>query len=258
MSEDNQVNRSDSGRHLAFEADAVCVECGTVNPENTLLCKGCGNNLRDQREKRMAAAQAEGGRKEKPEGSGWLSKALVLLGILIVIWTTINISTVEEILIEAQGPGESPAHLFWTGEINSKYEELLRQLRMAPLTLEDIDRATNEDFGKGRFHGRYLIAREDESGGFRLLGQGIAVQDGDRMTFAAVLRTGAEIRGTAWVEGAGEPVARESAGVKLDNTYYVATGFLDPEGGGRFQCYGWTDQNEDSYRAVAFRVPPAE
>ena len=55
-----QVNPQDHHEHVEhLDADAVCEACDTVNPEGTLLCKTCGNNLRDQRARRMKA----GGRK---------------------------------------------------------------------------------------------------------------------------------------------------------------------------------------------------
>jgi len=40
-----------------IEADAVCAQCGSANPEGTLICKTCGNNLRDQRMLRITADQ---------------------------------------------------------------------------------------------------------------------------------------------------------------------------------------------------------
>ena len=43
--------------HEGIEADAVCAQCGSANPEGTLICKTCGNNLRDQRLMRIAADQ---------------------------------------------------------------------------------------------------------------------------------------------------------------------------------------------------------
>ncbi|MCX5757207.1 MAG: hypothetical protein NTU83_01615, partial [Candidatus Hydrogenedentes bacterium] len=42
-----------------IDADAVCEKCGTVNPEETLLCKTCGNNLRDQRLHRVQSEPSE-------------------------------------------------------------------------------------------------------------------------------------------------------------------------------------------------------
>ena len=36
------------------DADAVCARCGAVNPEDSLLCKVCGNFLRDLRGRRLA------------------------------------------------------------------------------------------------------------------------------------------------------------------------------------------------------------
>ena len=59
-----------------LDADAVCGSCGTVNPEDTLLCKSCGNNLRDQRQTRIAVD----GPGMEPMDMRWTISAVVSAG----------------------------------------------------------------------------------------------------------------------------------------------------------------------------------
>ena len=72
-------NQNEASEYGPIDADTVCEKCATVNPEETLLCKSCGNNLRDQRIERMA----RGGAIEL--GDVGESKFRILTGVLITI-----------------------------------------------------------------------------------------------------------------------------------------------------------------------------
>ena len=57
----NSHDHHEAVEHL--DADAVCEPCGNVNPEGTLLCKTCGNNLRDMIQAIEAGQVEEPGKK---------------------------------------------------------------------------------------------------------------------------------------------------------------------------------------------------
>ena len=80
-----------SEEHHTLDADAVCGACGTVNPEGTLICKQCGNNLRDQRHQRMHAADAEIGVDTAQSRRRIIDIGLGVFGILVVAWAVINV-----------------------------------------------------------------------------------------------------------------------------------------------------------------------
>lgn len=91
----NRHDAHDVVEHL--DADAVCELCGNVNPEGTLLCKQCGNNLRDQRSRRM---HTTGGPTSVVESSFSISRivrgVVIVFGICAVLWVALEaVSTIE-------------------------------------------------------------------------------------------------------------------------------------------------------------------
>ncbi len=257
----NQGSESVSGtsaRQPAFDADAVCVKCATVNPEGTLLCKTCGNNLREQRETRLAAAQLAGTSTIGGERSGWLSKALALLGILIVVWVATNISKVEDFLISIQMPSGSNAHMFWTGPSSKMYDELLGKLEANPITEKEVERAVTEPHMGDMYDGRYVLMQDHPVLGRREVGQVLVRQQGEKLSFVAKLQHNVEIRGDAWLEAADQPVARDSAAVRIDKEYYVAYGLALRRDNNGLECFGGSDYSDSTYKAMAYRVPFVE
>ena len=93
---------SSLGDHVErIDADAVCIKCGTVNPEDTFLCKVCGNNLREQRARRVSGATEVDIDAFEDSRSQWLRRALLAMAILYVVWVAINVSNnnIEEWLL---------------------------------------------------------------------------------------------------------------------------------------------------------------
>ena len=146
-------------RHL--EADTVCAQCGMINPEGTLLCKSCGNNLREQRSLRLTGTQPTSETRVEKERSGWLKKALALLGILLVLWVFFNATRIEDFLASLQMSTDNRADAFWAGADSQIYEALIKQLDSNPITEAEFQRALTEpqeeDAG---LDGRYMLASE--------------------------------------------------------------------------------------------------
>ncbi|HOJ68818.1 MAG TPA: hypothetical protein PLH06_08470, partial [Candidatus Hydrogenedentes bacterium] len=89
--------------HQVLDADAVCAQCGMVNPEGTLLCKNCGNNLRDQRMLRLQADEALQGRETAAEQRNtFLRNALGVLGVLVLLYLGLNASSLMNLLTSPQ------------------------------------------------------------------------------------------------------------------------------------------------------------
>ena len=243
------------GQHPGFDADAVCAQCGTVNPEGTLLCKACGINLREQRELRLSAAQqlatpAGGGK------TGWLSKALAALGILVVVWVAINIKNLEDFLVSANLPSGSEARVFWDAASGQVYDELLGKLDANPITDAELEMALSAPQPSDVYEGRFVLMLDDSAQDPRQVGQAFVQQTGQKLVFAAVLRNGVEVRGDAWLDGQGRPVARDSAGVQVRRgEYFIAFGVAMQVEKGVFECYGGSDNSDSNYTVMAYRVP---
>lgn len=238
-----------------LDADAVCAECGSVNPEGTLMCKQCGNNLRDQRARRVAAGHAV---EEVPgEGRrGWLRGALTVLGILVVIWTALNAGRIEGWLVNAQDV--TGAARFWEGPNASVYEELLREMESYPLSKAEMDAAQTAPAPGDTFAGRYALVRRGQSTFMNqsgIVGQAIVREEDNQIYFVAQFRDSeVEVRGTARFERSGVPVARETAGVKMGNGYVVASGIARKLEDGGFEIFGQSADEAAGQEVLAYRA----
>lgn len=240
---------------LKYEADAICAKCGMVNPEDTLVCRNCGNNLRDQRLHRMVRMDSADRSFLSMHGARWLKGALGALGILIVVWMAINADQVAELVNIFQAPAGSDAELFWTGESSAEYDELLAKLNENPITEEEKKTVLTNPSAVDTFDGRYVIVREEPVTGLTEIGQAFVRSEGNKLMFAAKLNRGAEIRGDAWIEGDGIPVVRESAAVRIDDGCYVILGLAARRQPGVYHCDGQSFFNDVRYTALAYRVP---
>lgn len=235
--------------------DAVCAKCGAVSPEGTMICKTCGNNLRDQRRQRLAGGPALGAPALARPQSRWLSKAFAVLGILIVIWVALHVDQIEELLIILQTPTGPDADRFWSDAGNEIYAELLAELETHPITEEEREQALAETHSNDSYDGRYVLMQDRPFGRRRDVGEACAKRDGDRLFFVANLLDNVEMRGEAWFEDPDQPVAWETAALRMEGKYYLVTGFAVRRNAGIFECYGQSYHSDSSFLAMAYRVP---
>jgi len=239
-----------------IDADAVCIECGTVNPEGTLLCKTCGNNLRDQRARRIAGEEGM-----EPPGLGeerpaWFAKGFALLGILIVLWTAINLGRIEDWLVQVQTSDLTDAEQYWSGPQSGTLDGLLAELDARPVSPEEKQLAIEQPLDDEVYDGRYVLMTDPEDPGYAIAGQANIRQVGDRYYFVAVWGRGdIELRGAAQLEANARFAVRDSAGVRIGQEYYGAAGFAQKLDGGGYECFGLSDHDEESYSVFAFRIP---
>jgi len=250
-----------SGHRL--DADAFCMVCSSVNPEGTLICKTCGNNLRDQKAQRVAGtAGGEGELLLEPERTAWLPKALVLLAILVVIWTALNLQDIENWLVGAQAADLTSGQAYWEGSNSAVLDEMAQQLETSSLTVAEKEQAQHdlEDNPHaipppGSYDGHYLLVRPGGIPGE--YGEAVVRQvDDERVLFVARLSRGrGEVRGEAYFEGASSLSSRNTAGLMINGRYYGAMGVATYGGPIWYNCYGACELNSDTnYSAVAIRV----
>jgi hypothetical protein len=242
--------------HERLDADAVCERCGTVSPEETLICKTCGNNLRDQRMRRIAA----GG---EPQVAGprllrwsWLASALTLLGLLLLVWTVMNLEEISQSLFTGDASGNL-AREFWEGPDAATYEGLLAELAANPVTEEETEKARASEVEVTDFSGRYVIV-SNTAGPARVLGTGIAKREGDVLYFAAQLERGAgEVRGQVLFMGtAATPAANDTAAILYEGEYELASGVaLKREEDAGLVCYAQTPVSSNPATVLLYKVP---
>ncbi|MBI2431556.1 MAG: hypothetical protein HYV26_01650 [Candidatus Hydrogenedentes bacterium] len=154
------------GKRLAehLDADAVCAQCGTVNPEETLICKVCGNNLRDQRQMRLAAEAQLDGEAPGRDRRLWLSRGLAVLGLLVVLWTMLNVDKIQQWMINAQVETVNPAEDLFFGAQSGAFDDLATELRANLPTAAQAQAAASSPTMTSDFEGYYVVPRE--AGGF--------------------------------------------------------------------------------------------
>lgn len=243
-----------------IEADAVCGQCGTTNPEGTLICKTCGNNLRDQRHLRLAADQMLDAEVEGAPASSFLAKALPILGLLIVLWLGLNAGRISSMLTTASDSGRGfesapSSEVYWQGEGHELYDGLYQELLASFPTLSDAEAARLESTEKSEFSDGVYAVYEKLGTTQRFVGAAILkFQDGE-WHYVAQINGVIQLRGHAsqnehmlsadWHEG----------GVMYNDACYAVSGaaLLNPDG--VVSISGVTDLNTTQYQSAAYRIP---
>lgn len=252
-----------SGSEDTFEhidADAVCEQCSTVNPAGTLLCKTCGNNLRDQRMRRLAADEGMDVVHISDRPRRVLTGLLVVFGLLAVVWAAINVynGNIEEWLTRRISTTQTPESInpdrFWSGGDASLYDAMAAELRENPVTDEEAALTSPAaDVSEG-LDGRYVIRSSD---GSRIVGSALVRTQGDAVYFVAELGRAVELRGRV-PAGNDEQYEAEQVGVAWGNSVLDAYGVARPQPDGTYLCAGMvSNANNQTYTASAFKVTPA-
>jgi len=239
-----------------IDADAVCAACGNVNPDGALICKICGNNLRDQRMRRVRGEDGAEVVIAEPGRASWVGKGVVVFGLLLLLWTGLNVGRVAEMLAGGPGGGFGDAAALWSGSDGRAYQALIEELQANPVSREEGTQAQEQSVFDGTYDGRYILVGENPGFGYAFVGQAIARQEGTKLRFVALLtRRDIEVRGEAEFESDARIAARDMAGVKIRDRYYGASGFARAKPDGGFECFGLSDHDEESYSVRAYRVP---
>lgn len=235
-----------------IDADAVCEQCGTVNPEDTLLCKTCGNNLRDQRLRRVQSERPSEDTLLEAKRLTWLTKVLGVVGTLVVIFVAINFGRIEQAMTNASSSDTGDPRTYWSGEASTTLNELAVELKSNPVTPQETAYAMEHHIQDEAVDGRYvLVDREQDTP----IGQGIVRADGDTFYFVALLsKDSAEIRGCAYLEGSARIASRDKCALELDGQRYLASGFAQRVPDGGFECFGLSRADNDSYAVLAYKI----
>lgn len=241
--------------HANFvDADAVCETCATVNPEGTVICRQCGNNLRDQRSRRVVqadivVADLEGQRKLR-----LLTALLPIVGILAVVWMAINAETVAKRLAGIDDTSPSEASAFWRGLDGQFCDSLLSELEARTLSESDFEAMGQPISEDAELEGFYAL-RSSTTGPVQetIVGKAIVRQRDGRYVFVATLE-GVELRGTIAFEGT-RPTSTDVGVSRNDRRYETAFGFAQRSDQGYFACIGQSDGAQVNLTAYAYKLP---
>lgn len=243
-----------------IDADAVCEECGTVNPEETLLCRACGNNLKEQRQRRIAQTYATPtpGSSIRKNSIRALTGLLSVLGLLLVLFVVLNLSNIEAALIEAMS-SQGPTKLnLYGGEAGSILDELDIELRDFPSSRDDLWEAIREPVRESAYNGRYALINPNNLTPRGMLGEANLRKQGDSVYFVVQPSSGTtQIRGVAQLEATEtgmRAVVSNTASVKTDTGRDTAFGFSAPLEEGGHLCVGQTNTGERRVEVLAYRI----
>lgn len=235
--------------------DAVCEACDEVNPPGTLLCKTCGNNLRDQQQRRFANLGAPEIQDESllKQPRRFLAALLSVFGIVVIIWVALNSDNIVQWLTDAQmkstaSSSAATAERFWTGESASVFDDMLRALERAPITAEEIAVADITQTGT-LATGRYYL-KDGNYDGAVIIGQAYVYCDENEIFFVAKIPPGYEIRGTATYE-----LQALDVGIRFQGQFAGGLGQGQILEDGSIACYGEAGADSIIYQAVGYFVP---
>lgn len=260
MSEDNPTPERHGPGHGHLDADAVCAQCNNVNPEGTLICKVCGNNLRDQRMMRLASDDVLERGGDFTPGRGRLRGALGVLGLLLVLWTMLNIDTIETWLVRAQAYSAGGAAALWRGPDAALHDQLLTVVqgtRYANAEIREAFEALTAPDPDESLDGIYAVVRVGPLGARRLGIAAVREMDGVYV-FTAELDGGGEVRGRARRQRNAYVVNWEDAGALYGGAYSAVSGVALARPGGDFDCFGQAEAIEGNFEFQAFRLDPLE
>ena len=244
-----------------LDADAVCEECATVNPSGTLFCKSCGNNLRDQRVRRMAGGGEQPVVEEAaPRKSRHIiSGSITLIALAAVLGLVINLDEVENWFVNsslAAGEHTLAPSTLWSGRTAPIYEQLQSELAANPVSMDEIQApptpvGEDEDLS-GRYYVKLRNAPNAPVAGYAIVGR-----VGDTYHVYGEVN-GSELRGEG--KYSGKLLSMPEAALRTqDGTVYTILGLAEYLGDGVFEILGqqYARAGEDTpqYVFYSYRVP---
>ena len=258
------MDDQDLGQGQGFEqvdADAVCEKCSTVNDEGALLCKVCGNNLRDQRAQRIGSIGTPEMLDAGQSKIRMLTGLLVVMGILAVLYAAMNIGSFEAYLTSRLSD-DPLANIddYWGGPEAPLYESMLQDILTNP-TPEGARIASLADPQiETSFSGRYLILESGAVSTERIVAEAQLTRYGSRILFVCVSQNGElDVRGYGYFSPrmgvvAASVIARETAEMRTGGNVEVVLGLSSPMEVGGHTVMARQLQNEAPREFLAYRV----
>lgn len=245
----NSDYQGGEGQSEKLDADAVCIQCGTVNAEGTLLCKVCGNNLRDQRSRRMTTDQALETGETGLNIRNWLSPVMFLLAVTLILFTLFNQDAIVNWMVGVQSSEFEGPELLWLGNDSGELDELVDELRDNMPTEEQALAARDDPAVSDGLSGIYALFADGV-----YVGAANARFDDDGFYFSALLESGEQVRGRAISQGTHYIMVPDDGGVRSRNQMRPVRGVASPKGNGVIECVG--DDSLDNYSCMAYAIKP--
>jgi len=250
------VTQQPAGGQAPVDADAVCEVCNTVNTDGTLMCRNCGNNLRDQKLRRLQQ-EVPPDLNDGPSVQNIVRGIVAVLGLLAVLIVAFASDDIANAFVSG-GAQAAPYARHFSGPGAADFGPLEQAADSVSPTPDLVAAAQANPPAPGYVEGNYIIiAPPDGVSPIQVLGTGSVADEGDRLLFLARLEAGIEIRGVAYRQGDKAFLSDwDDAAVRMPSGEVVgATGAAVLQQDGSLECYGQFDFDEFSYGAVAYHLP---
>lgn len=238
-----------------IDADAVCVQCGTVNPEGTLICKNCGNNLRDQKRLRMQAEEQLKLGEELPSPRRIVLGVITLVGAIIVVIAGFN---ADRIMFWLVGASEFvyTSEGMWSGSLGRQLNSITQDLKNQLLASNQIYSAIRNPINSDNVEGIYIVAIRDSEDNFVPMGRAIvkSYNEGEYL-FSAILDNGAQIRGVARKQEHRLIASWDRASCEWGGVRGAVSGIVTKREDGRYEGYGGYEKLSGNFEFYAFKLP---
>ena len=243
-----QTNIAREPQGEGVDADAVCSKCHTINTEDVLICKACGNNLRDQRHERLGEEEllfgAEKGRKRK-----FLMRSLGALGFLTIIWVAINANDVADWTVRVASSAQSDGRMLWEGEEGAAFDALAAELKGFSVPRQVLRRAIENTKISLIFEGKYVLIN-----GSDVIGYAVARKIDNVLYVAAATLNEGELRLKLTQEGVALSLTPGNAGGFIDG-YRAPIGRIRQDKDGIFRIGGRDEITGQVFACKAYRLP---
>lgn len=243
-----------------IDADAVCEQCGTVNPEETLLCKTCGNNLKEQRQQRISQSHATPMpvRSVADTGFRFLTGLLSVLGILLVLLVVLNLSKIEAAFVDVLASQNRGVETdLFSGEAGRILDELNLELESFPSSIGQMVEAIEVGLLEESYSGRYVLVDSNSISRGGIRGEAFLRRVGETVYFAALSRDkNIQVRGVATVTPSDEidKLVTPDAAVEIGGNRYLGWGLSAPEQDGGHVCLVQCDYGGGQIELLAYRI----
>ncbi len=237
-----------------IDADAVCVQCGTVNPEGTLICRKCGNNLRDQRRLRLQAEEQLRMGEELPSTRKIVLGIIALIGAILIVIAGLNADSIMMWLVSS-GDFSFSTGSPWSGDLGRELSIMEKDLKAQIIASNQIYAAIQRPINSEIFEGVFVVAVRNIEGNFVPVGKALVKPTGDKYLFVALLDNGSQVRGSAQKQNERFVVYWENASCEWNGQRGSASGIVSKREDGRYEGYGGTDLTNENFEFYAFKLP---